>query len=250
MPLMERLKVPGDLHDEPRRVLHGARGRRARSDRRTDRRPRAWTACRRPRCSQGIAEQVRELDRRHSRASSPRSSAPSLPSTASGSSSCEQVQARAGESDRAPLPRADLPRADAARDRPRPPVPVYLEPVAQSDRPPPGPRPRSGGLRARQGAEGGPAPVRRDLAEHVHLARGASRATSTSCSPGWRSSATTCSGSRATPISRYPTKPTTCWRLSRTSFGAGGLARLCGSRSAQAWTRRCAPVADRVARGR
>ena len=56
-----------------------------------------------------------------------------------------------------------------------------------------------------------------------------------------RSSATTCSGSRATPTSRSPTRPTTCCRRSRTSCDAGASARSSGSRSAPAWTRRCGP---------
>ena len=59
--------------------------------------------------------------------------------------------------------------------------------------------------------------------------------------PGWRSSATTCSGSPATPTSRSPTRPTTSSRRSRTSSGAGASARSCDSRSARAWIPRCAP---------
>ena len=67
------------------------------------------------------------------------------------------------EPDRAPVPRADLPGADAAGDRSGTAVPVHLEPVAEPDRAAARSGPRSGGLRAREGSEGGPAPVRRDL---------------------------------------------------------------------------------------
>ena len=44
MPLMERAEVPGDLHLEPRRVLHDPRRRPARPGRRRPRRPRARRA--------------------------------------------------------------------------------------------------------------------------------------------------------------------------------------------------------------
>ena len=63
----------------------------------------------------------------------------------------------------------------------------------------------------------------------------------TPCSRGCRSSATTCSGSRATPTSRSPTRPTTCCRRSRTSCAGAGVRRGRPARGRRrAWTRRCA----------
>ena len=49
LPLMERVQVPGHLRHEPRRVLHGPRGRRARPGRRANRRPRPRRPVARPR---------------------------------------------------------------------------------------------------------------------------------------------------------------------------------------------------------
>ena len=97
----------------------------------------------------------------------------------------------------------DLPGAHAARGRPRAPVPVHLEPLAQPRRR----RARPGrrgerALRAGQGAAAA-APLRRGRP----TARASSRSsrssprTSTRCSRAWRSSRTTRSGSRATPTS-------------------------------------------------
>ncbi len=188
---------------------------------------------------EGIAEHVGELDRRHARAVLGGDPARPGASRASGSSSCEDSGRRPQEH-RAPLPRADLPGADAARGRSRPAVPLHLQPLAEPDRAPPRPRPRPRGVRPRQGAQGGAAAVRRDRARtRSSRSRTSSPSTSTRCSRGWTSSATTCSASRATPTSRSPTRPTTCCRPSRTSCAAGASARSFGSRSAPAWIRRC-----------
>ena len=64
--------------------------------------------------------------------------------------------------------------------------------------------------------------------------RTSSPPTSTRCSRAWRSSTTASSGSRATPTSRSPTRPTTCCGRSRTSCAAGASARSCASRSTAA----------------
>src|SRR5581483_2575311 len=45
----------------------------------------------------------------------------------------------------------------------------------------------------------------------------------------------TCSGSLATRTSTYPTRPTTCFRRSRTSYAAAGSARWYASRWVRAW---------------
>ena len=66
--------------------------------------------------------------------------------------------------------------------------------------------------------------------------------------PG-RCSATTCSGSPATRISRSPTRPTTFWKRSRTSYAAGASARSSGLRLVPAGTGAAHP-ADRLARRR
>ena len=69
--------------------------------------------------------------------------------------------------------------------------------------------------------------------------RMSSRRTWTRCSRGWRSSATPCSGSRATRTSGSPTRLTTCCRRSRMSYAGGGLAMWCASRSGLASIRCC-----------
>ena len=56
--------------------------------------------------------------------------------------------------DRQPLPRAGLRGADAAGDRPRPALPLHLEPLAQPRRAPARPRERGRDHRPRQGPEG------------------------------------------------------------------------------------------------
>ena len=74
------------------------------------------------------------------------------------------VSARLGDRggaarDRRPLPRAGLPGADAAGDRPRPALPLHLQPLAQPRRPAARPRERHRDHRPRQGAEGAARPL-------------------------------------------------------------------------------------------
>ena len=127
---------------------------------------------------------VTELDRRHAREFT-EWIRPALAENGIRIVSCDAVR-RAAELHRAPLPRADLPRADAARDRPRAAVPVHLEPVAQPDRAAARPRSRPRGVRPREGAQGGAAAVRRDLARtrFIPLEEIIARAPRRRCSPG------------------------------------------------------------------
>ncbi len=116
---------------------------------------------------------------------------------------------------RSVLPGPDLPGADAAGGGPGPPVPLHLRPVAQPGRG--GARPGSGPelLRPGEGAQqrapvrvgelpgrtGGRTRGRRAARGRPGSfeSRNSSRPTSANCSPAWRSSSTTCSGSPATP---------------------------------------------------
>ena len=79
--------------------------------------------------------------------------------------------------DRRPLPRAGLPGADAAGDRPRPAVPLHLQPLAQPRRPAARPRERHRDHRPRQGAEGAarPLPAARRGRHRLRPARGGDR---------------------------------------------------------------------------
>ena len=87
-----------------------------------------------------------------------------------------RCQRRGAASARRALPAPDLPRADAARRRPRPPVPVHLQPLAVARRARPRPDHRRRDVRAREGAEGDAAAVRADRRRlHVRAARGADR---------------------------------------------------------------------------
>ena len=143
-----------------------------------------------------------------------------------------------------------LPGADAARDRPRPAVPLHLEPLAEPRRRPPRSRPGHRGAGAGEGAEGAPRPLpaaRRR--HHVRPARGRDRRQPRRAVPrhGGRST-TRSSGSPATPTTTSPTRPTTCCRRSRTRSAAAASARSSGSRSRRAWTRGCASSSSRRSR--
>ncbi len=71
----------------------------------------------------------------------------------------------------------DLPHADAARDRPRPALPLHLQPLAQPRGGAARPRPGGRGGGAGQGPEGAPAPLPRARGrEHVRLPGGRDRA--------------------------------------------------------------------------
>ena len=87
------------------------------------------------------------------------------------------------------LRRSHLPGAHAARGRPRPPVPVHLQPVVESRRGRARQHDRRRALRARQGAAAA-APVRAG-SRHVTVRARSNRSsprTSTRCSRAWRCS--------------------------------------------------------------
>ena len=71
--------------------------------------------------------------------------------------------------DRQDLRQPGLPGADAARHRPRPPVPLHLQPLAQHRGPAPEPREGRRGDRAGQGAEGAAPPLRRARRQRGHV---------------------------------------------------------------------------------
>ena len=83
------------------------------------------------------------------------------------------------------LPAPDLPRPDAARRRPRPAVPLHLQPLAVARRGGPRPADPHAGLRAREGADGD-APALRAAGgrPHVRPARGPDRQAPRPALPG------------------------------------------------------------------
>ena len=232
MPLLERVEVPRDLRLQPRRVLHGARGRPARPGRRRASTPAARTGCRRARRSSGSPSARASSAERHSRqwerpcqprARRARDPRGRLRPTASGASS-----RRSTGSSREQI----FPVLTPLGRRPGPAVPVHLEPVAVAGRVAARPGLGHRDVRAREGAEGGAAALRARSATHVFvpLESGDRAPPRRSSSPAWRSCATTSSGSRATPTSPSPTRPTTCCARSRTSCAGAASARSCGSR--------------------
>ena len=202
-----------------------------------------------------LADRGARADRRHACASSTavmhgssrRSSGRSSPSTGSGSSAASRAT-RSARDDRAPLPRPHLPGPDAARGRPGPPVPVHLQPVAEPDRAPARSRARSRRVRAREGAEGGAAAIRRDLEGHVHPARGHHR-------PHLDDAVPRDGDRQLRPVPGHARRRLRGLRRGRRP-AAGGRGRAAApalrrGRAARGrapgWTRRCAP-ADRLAR--
>ena len=129
--------------------------------------------------------------------------------------------------------RAHLPGAHAARGRPRAPVPVHLEPVAEprGHRARPGERRRA--LRAGEGAAAAPPLPRAPRRRALRAARAGHRGQARRAVPrhgGAR--ALTRSASPATPTSSSRTKPrTSSRRSSRCCAGAAGSAASCASRS-------------------
>ena len=98
--------------------------------------------------------------------------APRSPSTASASSAATSVDAEQRERARRALPAPDLPGADAARRRPRPAVPLHLQPVAVARACSCATRQTGAGdLRAREGAEGDAAALRRRSATAARSCR-------------------------------------------------------------------------------
>ena len=175
-------EVPGDLRHQPRRVLHDPRRRRPRPGRRPDRRPRS----RRPDPDRGAGRDPRAGPRAGSpsrRAVLARWCGRSWPSTASGSSAARSP-ARPHEAIERHFREQIFPVLTPLGVGAGPAVPLHLQPVAEPDRPSARPRRRPGGVRPGQGAQGGPAPVRRDREGHVHPARGHHRPSPRRAVPG------------------------------------------------------------------
>ena len=118
-----------DLRLEPGRVLHGAGGRAVRPDGRRDRRPRARRAA--------PAEQIDAIQRAGAGARPAaaarlrRRAAPGAGGRGHPHRLARRRQRGGAPPDPPPLPRAGLPGADAAGDRPRPALPLHLEPLAE-----------------------------------------------------------------------------------------------------------------------
>ena len=152
-------EVLRDLHDEPRRVLHGARRRPTRPDRRRRGEPRP----RRPyplgddrtytRARAGAGRAAERLLRR--------TPAPRLGRARHPRGRRERARRRAARGAGQTLPEGDLPGVDAAGSRSGTPVSVYLKPVPQPGRARARSRDRPDGVRAREGADGDPAALRR-----------------------------------------------------------------------------------------
>ena len=215
-----------DLLVEPRRVLHGARGRPAWS------RPArlAVALARRPHAAGGARRDPRARARADARAveAVERRAAARARGRAGSSSAGRRLADEELASSRASS--GDLPGADAARGRPGPAVPVHLRALALARR-----------LRARPGrparsaspASRCPRRCRASCAVGargaVRAARGRDRVLPARALPrhGDRRSAAR-SVSRATPTSRSRTKPTTCSRRSSRAAAApfGDVVRL------------------------
>ena len=152
-------EVLRDLHDQPRRVLHGARRRPARPDRRGRREPRPRRphplgddrADPRARAGAGPA-----ADRLLRRTPAPRPGRARHPRGRR-----ERARRRAARGAGQALPEGDLPGAHAAGSRSGAPVSVYLKPVPQPGRARARSRDRPDGVRAREGADGDPATLHR-----------------------------------------------------------------------------------------
>ena len=109
---------------------------------------------------EGIAERVRALDRRHAWQFQ-EVVRPAL-GRARNQDRRLRAERRSARADRPALSGSHLPGADPAGDRPRPPVPIYLQFVAEPDRAPARSSSRPRRVRAGEGAQGGAAAVHRD----------------------------------------------------------------------------------------
>ena len=181
LPLLERATVPGDLRQQPRRVLHGPgrghqapdRGRRRRTRReRTAPAPAARAAVgRQPRPDGAPCPGVQ-------RAGDPRAARPGHRDRA-----LVRARPRRAEGLQEALQGADLPGAHAARRRPRAPVPLHLRALAQPRRRGAPPQDQDRALRPGQGAADlQPVRVRRQPA--LRAARGRHRRAPQEALPG------------------------------------------------------------------
>ena len=153
-------QVLRDLGVEPGRVLHGAGGEPSRPARG------------RGRCARRRRDEPERPDRRDPRAGARPARAADAMLRARASPGARRARdpdhlAPAGERGRARAARPGvreehLPGADPAGDRPRPPLPVHLEPLAEPRRHAPRPRPGHRGARPGEGAEGAAGALRED----------------------------------------------------------------------------------------
>ena len=242
--------VPGDLRQQPRRVLHGPRRRTQAPHRHRARGHRGQ----RPRAARGAGGHLPPGARAPGRArrrlprtrSHPRCSTP-----ASSIVHWDDLPAVEQERLHGFFRRPGVPGPDAARGRPGAPVPLHLGPVAQPRRDPAQPRDGARALRPGEGAAAAAAVHRRGRRRAppvaVRPARGRHRGrTWTSSSRAWRCWSTTPSGSPATRTSRSRrTTPRTSCRRWRRSCCAGGSGRPSGSRWPRTSTRTCATCSSR-----
>ncbi len=158
-------EVLRDLHDQPRRVLHGARRRSARPDRRGrgepgPRRPHPLgDDCADPRARAGAGQAAERLLRRAPAAGAGRARHPR--------GRRERARRRAARGAGQALPEGDLPGAHAAGGGAGAAVPVHLQPVSEPGGARARPRDRPDGVRAREGADRDPAALR-----HAQRGRG------------------------------------------------------------------------------
>ena len=184
-------QVPRHLRHEPRRVLPGA-GRRAQGAGRGRASGTAYPGRARPARAAPRRSASRSTSSSSARrtlfteGASRRRSSGGHPLRPTGTSSTTTT----ASSSRG-VRRAHLPGAHPARRRPRPPLPVHLQPVAQPRRRGPRPGDRRAALRPGEGPAAAP-PLRRAARRRaLRAARAGDRgAPRRGCSPGWRSSTT------------------------------------------------------------
>ena len=230
-------QVPGDLREQPRRVLHGPR-RRAEAPRRG--RP-AGAQRGRPHPARAAGAHLRADagPGRRAREGVPRRGVPGARQGGHPDQPVVVADRRAARDALDLLHRDRLPGADPAGGRPGAPVPLHLRPLAQPGRDRPRPRGPHRAVRAGEGAQQRPAPGpgrprgpgRR--VDHLPADRGPDRRAPVGAvhrHGGGRVS--TPSGSRATRTWRSRRTATkTCCRRWSASWPAAGSGRRCGSRS-------------------
>ena len=143
--------VPGDLRQQPRRVLHGPGGRPQAPDRRRRRRPRRLRADAARGARADLGEHPRADGAARARSSATRS-CPALAKEGIELVRWDELDRDEQKQLQAALQGAGLPGADAAGGRPGPPVPLHLRALAQPRRAGAQPEDRQGALRPGQGA--------------------------------------------------------------------------------------------------
>ena len=209
-------QVPRDLQPEPRRVLPGARVRARRSSSLAGVRGTSPDGLDQRRAAARDPRAGRRARARARRPSSPRTSRPSSQEAGIRVRRLGRARRRGPAELARGVRRPDLPGAHAARRRPRAPVPVHLEPVAEPRGRRARPDHRRGPLRAGQGAAAAPAVRRAARPRALRPARAGDRRPPRRAVPrAWTCSRNTRSASRATPTSSSRTRTRTCSRRSR-----------------------------------